>query len=83
VAWSVTDTGPGIAPEDQVHLFERFYTHEPDASVRKTGAGLGLPIALAIAQAHGGTITVESSIGHGSTFSLSIPRYADLEADEE
>lgn len=83
VVWSIIDTGPGIGPEDQTHLFERFYTHESDADVRRTGAGLGLPIALAIAQAHGGTITVDSAIGHGSTFALSIPRYADVEVDEE
>jgi signal transduction histidine kinase len=83
VEWSVTDTGPGISPEDQMHLFERFYTHEPDAGVRRTGAGLGLPIALAIAQAHGGTITVDSAPGRGSTFTMSIPRYAYVEADEE
>jgi signal transduction histidine kinase len=81
-AWSVRDVGPGISPEDQTHLFERFFTREPDAVARKAGAGLGLPIALAIAEAHGGTITVDSAIGRGSTFTLSIPRYTDVEAEE-
>jgi signal transduction histidine kinase len=83
VAWSVTDVGPGISSEDQSHLFERFFTREPDATGRKAGAGLGLPIALAIAQAHGGTIAVDSVVGSGSTFTLSIPRYTDVEADDE
>lgn len=81
--WLVTDVGPGISPEDQTHLFERFYTREPDSDGRKAGSGLGLPIALAIAQAHGGTIAVDSAVGRGSTFTLSIPRYTDVEADEE
>jgi signal transduction histidine kinase len=83
VAWSVRDVGPGIDSEDQAHLFERFFTRTPDAVGRKAGTGLGLPIALAIAQSHGGTILVDSAVGHGSTFTLSVPRYADVEADEE
>lgn len=80
--WSVRDEGPGIDQEDQAHLFERFFTREPDALGRRAGAGLGLPIALAIAQAHGGTITVASTVGQGSTFTLSTPRYTEVEADE-
>ena len=73
IRWSVTDDGPGISLEDQAHLFERFYvgTHNPDEA--HEGVGLGLPRALAIAQAHGGTIDVRSRPGHGSTFSLVVP----------
>jgi signal transduction histidine kinase len=82
VAWSVTDVGPGIGLEDQEHLFERFFTREPDAVDHKAGAGLGLPIALAIAQAHGGTVLVDSVAGRGSTFTLAIPRFTEVEADE-
>jgi signal transduction histidine kinase len=67
--WSVTDLGPGIAPRDRTRLFERFYT----AGGRAPGTGLGLPIALATAQAHGGTIEVDSLVGQGSTFSLRVP----------
>ena len=81
--WSVRDEGPGIDQEDQAHLFERFFTREPDLLGRRAGAGLGLPIALAIAQAHGGTITVASAVGQGSTFTLATPRYTEVEADEE
>jgi signal transduction histidine kinase len=82
VAWSVTDVGSGIGLEDQAHLFERFFTREPDAVGHKAGAGLGLPIALAIAQAHRGTVLVDSVAGRGSTFTLAIPRFTEVEADE-
>jgi signal transduction histidine kinase len=73
IRWSVTDDGPGISDEDQAHLFERFYVgpHDPDEA--HEGVGLGLPRALAIAQAHGGTIDVRSRLGHGSTFTLVVP----------
>ena len=71
VRWTVADEGPGIAPEDQVRLFERFFVGSPDGSGRG-GAGIGLPTALAIAQAHGGTIEVDSELGRGSTFHLVV-----------
>ncbi|HET6381563.1 MAG TPA: HAMP domain-containing sensor histidine kinase [candidate division Zixibacteria bacterium] len=67
---SVRDEGPGISAEDQARLFERFFVGGGD---RSGGVGLGLPTALAIAQAHGGTIEVESAPGAGSTFSLLLP----------
>jgi signal transduction histidine kinase len=71
VRWTVTDEGPGIAPADQVRLFERFFVGSPDGSGRG-GAGIGLPTALAIAQAHGGTIEVDSELGRGSIFHLVV-----------
>ena len=71
VRWIVTDEGPGIAPEDQIRLFERFFVGSSDRSVG--GAGIGLPTALAIAQAHGGTIEVDSELGRGSIFHLVVP----------
>jgi signal transduction histidine kinase len=73
IRWSVTDDGPGISAVDQAHLFERFFVgrHEPNAP--HEGVGLGLPRALAIAQAHGGSIEVRSRPGRGSTFTLVIP----------
>jgi signal transduction histidine kinase len=73
VAWSVTDDGPGIAPEDQERLFERFFVARTDRGGTREGVGLGLPTALAIAQAHGGTIRVVSRPGEGSTFTLTVP----------
>ncbi len=73
VRWSVTDDGPGISMEDQAHLFQRFYVGTHDPGEAHDGVGLGLPRALAIAQAHGGTIDVRSRPGHGSTFTLVVP----------
>jgi signal transduction histidine kinase len=72
-SWSVTDAGPGIPPEDQERLFERFFVGRNDRSGPHEGVGLGLPTALAIAQAHDGTIEVDSAPGRGSTFSLVVP----------
>jgi signal transduction histidine kinase len=73
VRWSVTDDGPGISDEDQELLFERFFVGRHDPAKAREGLGLGLPTALAIAQAHGGTIEVRSRLGEGSTFSLVVP----------
>jgi signal transduction histidine kinase len=73
IRWSVTDDGPGISRDDRAHLFERFYVGRRDLSDVREGVGLGLPRALAIAQAHGGTIDVRSRLGHGSTFTLIVP----------
>ncbi len=72
-AWAVDDDGPGIAEDDQTHIFERFFVGRADRSGPRTGVGLGLPIALAIAQAHGGTIEVASELGRGSSFTLLVP----------
>lgn len=71
VSWEVTDSGPGIADEERGQLFERFFVGATDGG--RPGAGLGLPIALAIAQAHGGRIEVDSVVGRGSTFRLILP----------
>ncbi|WP_253805679.1 sensor histidine kinase [Hymenobacter taeanensis] len=66
---SVTDTGPGIAPENIPHLFDRFRRFQKGASAPE-GYGLGLPIAKTIAEFHKATLTVESEVGKGTTFSL-------------
>lgn len=73
VRWTVTDHGPGISPQEQARLFERFFVGSSDRSGAGGGAGIGLPTALAIAQAHGGTIEVASTVGEGSTFGLVVP----------
>lgn len=70
---SITDTGSGIAPDEQVHVFERGYR---TASARKSsvpGTGLGLHFARAITEAHGGYIEVTSVPGEGSCFRVSLP----------
>lgn len=66
----VEDDGEGIAPEDVMHVFKRFYTGR--CGNDKQGVGLGLPLARAIAQGQGGTISVQSRPGAGSTFVLSF-----------
>lgn len=78
VLWEVRDPGPGIALADRPHLFERFYRSTSDTA---GGAGLGLPIALAIAQAHRGNIEVDSTPGAGSCFTLRVPM-GDTAGDE-
>ncbi len=74
VALSVTDRGPGIAPEDIDRLFQKFQRLESLAARGVSGTGLGLVITKAIVEQHGGRIQVESAIGRGSTFSIILPR---------
>ena len=70
---TVRDEGPGIPPDEQPMVFERFYRLDTEETRRTTGTGLGLPIASALAELHGGSIGVESAVGRGSTFSLTLP----------
>jgi heavy metal sensor kinase len=73
VAIAVQDTGPGIAPEHLPHLFERFYRVESARDRESGGVGLGLAIVKEIIAAHGGTVRVESAVGKGSTFTVTLP----------
>ncbi len=69
----VNDTGIGIPPEAQRHIFDRFYRVQADRSRRTGGSGLGLAITLAIVQSHEGSIHVQSQPGKGSAFSIRLP----------
>ncbi len=73
VCVAVSDTGAGIPPQHLPHLFERFYRVEADRSRRTGGAGLGLAIAWEIAHWHGGTLSVQSQLGLGTTFTVYLP----------
>jgi len=66
----VSDTGPGIAPEDIARVFTRFFTTRG----RARGTGLGLALVQAVANAHGGRVSVRSSTGAGATFEVRLPR---------
>ena len=70
---SVTDTGVGIAPEDQATVFEEFRQVRHDVRGRPPGSGLGLAITRRIVQHHGGRIWAESQEGKGSQFTFTIP----------
>jgi signal transduction histidine kinase len=72
VQFWVQDTGPGIAPADQPHIFERFYRGQGNET---DGSGLGLAIVASVAQAHGGSVRVESEPGQGSRFVMILPQH--------
>ncbi|MFI6602261.1 ATP-binding protein [Nonomuraea sp. NPDC050536] len=73
----VVDQGPGLTPEQVEHVFERFYRADSARSRRVSGedrgSGLGLAIVQALVHAHGGTVTVDSAVGIGSTFRVELP----------
>ncbi len=69
----VSDHGPGIAPEDIPHVFDRFY-RAPDMARHTKGAGLGLYLSRAIVEAHNGTIWVDTAPGEGTRIYFSLPR---------
>jgi signal transduction histidine kinase len=71
VVLSVSDSGPGIAPEDLPHIFEKYY-RTPDART-KEGLGIGLFATRLLVQEHGGRIWVESVVGEGTTFHVALP----------
>lgn len=70
---SVRDTGTGIPPEDVPHLFERFYRVQGAHGRTFEGSGIGLALVQELARLHGGTVRVESQLGRGSTFTVTMP----------
>jgi two-component system OmpR family sensor kinase len=72
----VADEGPGLAPDEAAHAFERFYRADPARARSGGGSGLGLSIVAAIAAAHGGRATLDTAAGRGATFRVELPRVA-------
>lgn len=70
---TVTDHGPGVSPEDQGHIFERFWRADPARTRSRGGTGLGLAIVASLVEAHGGSIALTSEVGTGTTFIVSVP----------
>ena len=69
---TVTDTGPGISPDDQRHVFDAYF------SKRKGGTGLGLALTRRIAREHGGDVRLHSEVGKGSSFTIVLPAKAQM-----
>jgi two-component system OmpR family sensor kinase len=79
---AVSDTGPGLSEEDQKRIFERFYRADSSrVRIDGEGSGLGLSIVDAVMKAHGGSVSVTSEQGKGSTFTLFFPRALDSATD--
>ncbi|MGK3208726.1 sensor histidine kinase [Amycolatopsis sp. MEPSY49] len=74
VVIAVADTGTGIAAEDLPHVFDRFWRAEKSRSRQTGGSGLGLAIVRHLVAAHGGTVSVESEVDAGSTFTVRLPK---------
>jgi two-component system OmpR family sensor kinase len=70
----VHDDGPGMSPDVAARAFERFYRADPSRSRHHGGSGLGLAIVRAIVDAHGGTVTLDTSLGKGTTVRVELPR---------
>jgi two-component system phosphate regulon sensor histidine kinase PhoR len=70
---TIQDNGLGISPEDQIHIFDRFYRVRRPETDSIEGTGLGLAIVKSLVEAHNGQIGLESRLGEGSTFYLTLP----------
>jgi signal transduction histidine kinase len=83
-SFAVRDSGVGISAADLPHIFERFYRADRarSRSTERGGFGLGLAISQWIAEAHGGTISVRSRLGRGSTFTVTLPVIDELDESE-
>ena len=74
VLMEVVDTGPGLPPQEAERIFERFYRTDTSRSRDSGGTGLGLSIVQALVASHGGTVSVDSTLGEGTTFTVRLPR---------
>jgi signal transduction histidine kinase len=74
VEFTVSDTGMGIPPEEQPKIWQRLYRGDKSRSAK--GLGLGLSLVKAVVEAHGGSVSVQSAVGRGSTFTVKLPRRA-------
>ena len=85
IAFTVRDTGIGMSAADLSHVFERFWRADRARSrtSERGGFGLGLAISQWIAQAHGGRIAVQSRLGRGSVFTVTLPLLTSVRADED
>ncbi|MBI2843441.1 MAG: HAMP domain-containing protein [Armatimonadetes bacterium] len=83
VSLSVSDTGIGIPQGEVSRVFERFYRVDKARSRQLRGTGLGLSIVKDIVEAHGGTVTVQTMLGEGSTFTVTLPRNGSESSEEQ
>jgi two-component system OmpR family sensor kinase len=74
---TVADDGPGMSPDEAAHAFERFWQAEPTAAHPRPGTGLGLAIVAELVAAHAGTITLDTSPGAGTSFTITLPTAND------
>ncbi len=73
IEFMVSDTGRGIAPEEQALVFEEFYQSTPPEGGKSAGTGLGLTVSLRLAEMLGGSIELASALGAGTTFTVHLP----------
>jgi len=79
IEFSVTDTGIGIPPDEMHRMFEAFERTRRAKQLGIEGTGLGLPISRYLVELHGGEMRVETAVGHGSTFSFTLPLHQTTE----
>lgn len=78
IVFEVEDNGPGIPENERALIFDRFHQVDSSLTRQEEGTGLGLTLARELARLHGGDVTVDSEVGRGSVFRVSLPRQSDL-----
>ena len=77
----VIDDGKGMSQDDAAHIFERFYRADTSRTRDTGGSGLGLAIVHSLVEQHGGSISVDSELGRGTTFTVRLPALADAPSE--